>query len=65
MRLHDALKVATEGVLHSASRTRDQDGGFQGWVVVVEKGFHWPVQKGRVLETLHHHVLIKKHLNVC
>lgn len=41
MGLHDALKVAAEGVLSGTAGTRHQDGGFQGWVVVVEKCFLW------------------------
>lgn len=42
VRLHDALKVAAEGVLCGEAGS----GGFQGWMVVVEKGFHWSEQTG-------------------
>lgn len=46
VRLHDALKVAAEGVLCGEAGSGYQDGGFQGWMVVVEKGFHWSEQTG-------------------
>ena len=48
VRLHDALKVAAEGVFRSEARTGDQDGRFQGGVVVVKERFHRSGQKGRV-----------------
>lgn len=47
MRFHDVLKVAAEGVLCTATRTGDQEGGFEGRVVVVEKRFRWSEERER------------------
>lgn len=47
MRFHDLLKVAAEGVLCAAARTGHQEGGFEGRVMVVEKCFRWPEERGR------------------
>lgn len=50
VRLHDALKVATEGVFCTAARARDQDGGLQGRMVVVKEGLCWSARtEGRCL----------------
>lgn len=38
VRLHDALKVATEGVICTAARARDQNGGLQSRMMVVKEG---------------------------
>ena len=47
-RLHDTLKMAAEGVLRGAARSRDEDGGFQRRVVVVKKRFQWPDKGKRI-----------------
>lgn len=52
VRLHDALKVATEGVFCTAARARDQDRGFQGRMMVVKEGLCWSAwREGRDLTT--------------
>lgn len=45
MRFHDVLKVAAESVLCTATRTGDQEGGFEGRVMVVEKRFGWSEER--------------------
>lgn len=47
VRFHDVLKVAAEGVLCTATRAGDQEGGFEGWVMVVEKRFRGSEERGR------------------
>lgn len=50
VRLHDALKVAAEGVFCTAARARYQDGGLEGRMMVVKEGLCWSAwREGRRL----------------